>query len=198
MNINGLKLHQDVITIDQENELVNFINNEKWNDSLTRRTQHYGYVYDYRRKRVTAKSTPIPQIFKDILDPYFKLDDLTQILVNEYLPGQGIASHIDSTEFDDTIMSLSLISDTVMLLAKDKTKVNIFLPTRSLLVLQDDARYKWTHGIENKKIDNKSTINVVTGNLKPNFYLKRGKRISITIRKLKKEFNELPYEVITK
>ena len=48
-------------------------------------------------------------------------------------------------------------------------KKSIYLEHRSLLILKDDARYKWKHGITPRKIDNG---------------VRRGRRISLTFRKV--------------
>jgi alkylated DNA repair protein alkB family protein 8 len=45
--INGLTYIDDIITPEQETELINFIDIQEWNNSLSRRTQHYGYLYVY-------------------------------------------------------------------------------------------------------------------------------------------------------
>lgn len=198
MKINGLSLQKEFITKEQESNLLKFINKQPWNITLERRTQHYGYKYNYscgghshdhdiQHKNQISKAAPIPEEFKTIFNQVFPVDNLTQILINEYKPGQGIGKHIDKLIFGDTVMSLSLGSDITMQLANDKEEVNIFLPRRSLLILKDDARYKWTHAIEKKKIDNKRVVNVCTGNFMTSFITKRGTRVSITIRKLKQE-----------
>ena len=96
-----------------------------------------------------------------------------QMLVNEYLPGQGIAMHLDDAPFDRTVVSLSLLSDCVMDFEKirDKTHHSLLLERRSLLVLSDDARYGWKHGIARRKTDRLAGI-----------VLPRQRRLSITLR----------------
>ena len=52
-------------------------------------------------------------------------------------------------------------------------KIEIFIPNRSILIMTNDARYKYSHGISYRKTDNMNgKINL------------RGKRISITLRKV--------------
>ncbi|XP_071028686.1 alpha-ketoglutarate-dependent dioxygenase alkB homolog 7, mitochondrial [Oncorhynchus clarkii lewisi] len=62
-----------------------------------------------------------------------------------------IKPHIDSVKFcGSTIAGLSLLSDSVMrLVRKDEPAewLNLFLPRRSLYILRDQARYKFTHEI---------------------------------------------------
>lgn len=54
-------------------------------------------------------------------------------------------------------------------LTNGNIKKNIYLESRSLLVLKGDARYKWKHGIAARKSDNG---------------VKRQRRISLTFRKV--------------
>jgi len=103
---------------------------------------------------------------------------IDQITVNEYLPGQGIAPHVDThSAFEDVIFSLSLGSQCVMCfshaLYPEKRKFYV-LPRRSLLILSGEARLVWTHGISYRKTD------WINGKRS-----ERGRRISITFRKVR-------------
>ena len=58
--------------------------------------------------------------------------------------------------FEDTIVSLSLISACVMDFTNkfDETKkIPVWLAPRSIIVLKDEARYEWFHGIAPRKSD---------------------------------------------
>lgn len=81
-------------------------------------------------------------------------------------------------------MSLSLASDVVMEFRKP-TKTNakeytahhsVALPRRSLLIMTDEVRYGWKHGITPRKID---VIRNADGHLTAKY---RTKRISYTFR----------------
>jgi alkylated DNA repair dioxygenase AlkB len=98
------------------------------------------------------------------------------MLVNEYLPRQGIALHRDYDPFDKTVASISLISSCVMDFRRvaDGERVALLLAPRSLLVLSDEARYEWEHGIARRKNDRWN------GETMP-----RSRRLSITFRRLK-------------
>jgi alkylated DNA repair dioxygenase AlkB len=79
-----------------------------------------------------------------------------QLIVNEYLAGQGIANHVDCEPcFGDTIVSLSLGGTCVMdfIHKQTKQKIEVLLEPCSLVVLTGEARYDWTHGIQAKKSD---------------------------------------------
>ena len=99
-----------------------------------------------------------------------------QLIVNEYEPGQGIASHVDCVPcFTETIASLSLGSACVMNFGnKEKERVvPLLLEPRSLVILRSDARYNWTHGIAARKTDD------LQGRV-----IQRRRRVSLTFRKV--------------
>ncbi len=50
MDIEGLKFAEEFITPAEEVLLLENINKQPWNASLKRRTQHYGFEYDYQSK----------------------------------------------------------------------------------------------------------------------------------------------------
>jgi alkylated DNA repair dioxygenase AlkB len=161
--IKGLYYIPDFITETEQKELWNAINNEKWLDDLKRRVQHYGYKYDYKKRSLDHSMYlgSIPQwtnfVAERIVEKGFMKNLPDQVIVNEYLPGQGISDHIDCEPcFEDTIISLSLGSPCIMNFKnKDdkRDKHDILLEPRSLVVITDDARYNWTHGIPAREKD---------------------------------------------
>ena len=81
-----------------------------------RRVQHYGYQYDYMRRTVSPAS-PIPDfllaLVKDFPVGTHRADGSRDIgwdqcIVNEYLPGQGIAWHTDARVFGPGILCFTL------------------------------------------------------------------------------------------
>jgi alkylated DNA repair dioxygenase AlkB len=162
--------------------LINQIDLQRWLSDLKRRVQHYGYKYDYRARRIDPdmRLGELPnwlgeiahQIYKDGLLP--EVPD--QAIVNEYIPPQGIADHVDCEPcFSDTVISLSLGSGVVMNFINlvDKTKIPIWLEPRSIVILTGEARYFWKHGIPGRKSD------IHQGERR-----ERTRRISITFRKV--------------
>jgi len=168
----------------EEKEIISFIDSQPWNTSLSRRTQHYGYEYSYNSGSV-GKVKPIPKIFEGILEKlkvYFggspdrgtSIPD--QLIINEYIPGQGIAPHVDHTRnFGPVVVSISLLSDICMEFRKEDEKQVKVLKRGSLLVLQGESRYKWKHGIPPRKTD------VIDGKR-----VNRKRRVSLTFRTVKK------------
>lgn len=161
INISGLTYIPNYIPVEFENELISLIDSQKWNQDLKRRTQHYGYKYDYTARSVDTSHYlgKIPYWVDELCGKLHK-DDIfmekpDQVIINEYMPGQGIAPHIDCVPcFTDTVCSLSLGSGCIMDLTNGNIKVPVYLEPRSLLILKGDVRYKWKHGIAPRKSDN--------------------------------------------
>ena len=126
---------------------------------LKRRVQHYGYTFNYVTRSVDNKKKPpkLPEFLLSLYEKLFHGEDKfvcsidgalmlpDQCTINEYMPGQGISSHIDThSAFHDRIMSLSLGSACVMNFLceeRSKDKIHLLLPRRSLLVLSKEAIY---------------------------------------------------------
>jgi alkylated DNA repair dioxygenase AlkB len=174
--INGLKYIQNYISSEEETDLLVLLDKQTWILDLKRRVQHYGYRYDYKLNRVTQEAVAsIPEFLLPLCHRLVKEGIFSaapnQIIVNEYLPGLGITSHIDAACFGNTVCSLSLGTNCVMNFTKDNLNLPKILESKSLLVLKEEARYNWSHEIPARKLDN------FLGCKFP-----RGKRVSITFR----------------
>lgn len=179
-DISGLSYYPDFITSEEEAFLISAIDSYPWIYDLKRRVQHYGYRYDYKSRQAT-KATYIGPLPDWILPIAQKLTDdkkfstlPEQVIVNEYMPGQGISAHIDCVPcFGNVIASLSLESPCIMKFENIELKENrdLFLEQRSLAVFRDEVRHKWTHAIPGRKSD---TINGIK--------IPRSRRISLTFR----------------
>lgn len=160
--IDGFQYIEDYITEVQHDWLLARIDQYQWLDDLKRRVQHYGFKYDYRARKVNydMRIGELPEWLNRLSDKLYvdgyMPEVADQVIVNEYLPGQGISSHIDCEPcFKDTIVSLSLGSGCVMNFTNkfDKKKIPVWLAPRSLVVLSGEARYAWLHGIVARKSD---------------------------------------------
>ncbi|KAI0692189.1 hypothetical protein C8T65DRAFT_670031 [Cerioporus squamosus] len=96
-----------------------------------------------------------------------------QAIINLYWPGEGISPHVDLVDrYGDGIMGVSLGSGCTMQFVQGDTAVSprsdetgsesggpvpepcaLYLPKGSVLVMTEEARYKWTHGIEKQDED---------------------------------------------
>ena len=180
----------DFLALARARDLLNWIDHQDWDGRLSRRTQHYGAVYDYtRRKTTSAKAiASLPPILAQTARAvqaktaqYGTPLTATMVLVNDYQPGQGIAPHIDATpNFGPVLATLSLGAPVLMDFqpsaqggAKGQKPTTLWLMPGSLLVLSGAARYDWLHGIAKRKNDR------VEGRR-----LARGRRVSVTFRTL--------------
>lgn len=182
INISGLTYVPDFITSAEQDFLLSQIDQQSWLTDLKRRVQHYGYKYAYKARTVDHNaylgslpgwlSSVSNKLHNDGIFP--SVPD--QVIVNEYLPGQGISAHIDCVPcFADTISSLSLASSCVMEFSNPKTgeKKSIILEDRSLIALSGSARYEWQHAIPARKSD------IING-----IKTERSRRVSLTFRNI--------------
>ena len=151
---------------------------------MLRHVQEYGSTYHTRSKTSQQlgkgiKTTPIPIEFESLCQRLVeqKLMARTpeQVIVNEYVSGQGIAAHTDDTKmFSDQIVSISLLSGIIMDFDGPKSAAwSVYLKPNSCVALSGDARYLWKHSIPKRKSD------LVSGKR-----VARSRRISITFRLL--------------
>lgn len=178
--IEGLQYISNYIAKWEHDQLIDIIDQQVWLSDLKRRVQHYGYKYDYKKRAIDNSMYlgTLPDwalTFAQKLHQDGLLELLPdQVIVNEYKPGQGIASHVDCEScFGETIISLSLGSACVMGFTNIETsdKVHLLLEPCSLLIFQEEARYKWKHGISPRKKD------IYQGQT-----ILRDRRISLTFR----------------
>ena len=180
MPIDGLIYLPEYLDTDQQIRVLAAVDSSAWREDLRRRVQHYGYRYDYARKAVDQDQYlgPLPPWAGDLAEllhagthaPH----PLNQVIVNEYLPGQGISPHVDCAPcFADTVLSISLGSTCVMTMSHPTTgrSVDLLLEPGSLLILSGPARYEWRHGIASRKNDRWDGAT-----------LPRGRRVSLTFR----------------
>ncbi len=153
-----------------------------WRDDLERRVQHYGWRYDYRARTVARDMHigPLPEWLRQIARRLYAETSVfdcepDQAIVNEYLPGQGIARHVDRQCFGPAVATISLgdawLMDLRPLRGTKGVAEQILLEPGSALVLTDAARWRWLHGIAPRKYER------ANGGKRP-----RKRRISVTFR----------------
>ena len=172
-DIPGLAYYADFVSSDEERELLEAANGEAWSTHWKRRTQYYGQRYGVTVDEGTYREIPLwSRVVMERLVSTSILAGLpTQMGVNEYLPGQGIAPHVDHES--GTVISLSLGSGCIMDFREIETGAanSMWLAARSIMVMNGVSRYAWMHGIAPRQRD------VVDGRS-----IHRGTRVSLTFR----------------
>ncbi|MCG7493054.1 alpha-ketoglutarate-dependent dioxygenase AlkB [Thalassobius sp. Cn5-15] len=179
----GLKYLPDFVSVEEAGCLIHKLDAQSWRSDLKRRVQHYGYRYDYKARQAREEDYlgPLPPFLQGLAEHLTHAGHFgsapDQVIVNEYMPGQGISAHVDCRPcFGDVIASLSLLSPCVMRLENRKIsqQVDLTLEPGSLLVLSGEARHVWTHAIPARKSD------IVNGQTHP-----RSRRLSLTFREMR-------------
>ncbi|MCW5940510.1 MAG: alpha-ketoglutarate-dependent dioxygenase AlkB [Fimbriimonadaceae bacterium] len=166
--------------INEPSSLLATLDRMPWLDDLSRRVQHYGWRYDYKSRKIQhdAYLGPLPGFLRDVAEKLFSAGLLKcvpdQAIVNECLPGQGIAAHIDCEPcFGPEIAMISLGDDYPMRFTNVSTAqaIDVWLPVDSACVISGPARYEWRHEIAKRKSD------LLGGTRKH-----RTRRVSVTFR----------------
>lgn len=176
----GLQYFPDWLSQIEHDVVLREVDSLPFDESLSRRVQHYGANYDYSFAKVNEKGTApaIPQCLLKIGERlfgegYFQSEP-DQVIVNEYLCDQGIAAHIDRLTFGETVATVSLLEAWPMeFTSPNGEKLEVLLGVRSLAVMKGDSRKTWTHAIPKRKRD-------IVGGLKR----ERVRRVSLTFRTL--------------
>ena len=177
----GLFLYPDLIDEARETQLLNEIDNQIWIVDYLRRLQYYGYRNELE-KPYDLIPFPIPmpphmeQLSKELVERKIILLQPDQVIINEYVPGEGIKPHKDRAYYENQICGVNLGSGCIMRFIKGMNEqvIDVEIPRRSVYVMQDDARKKWKHAIPPRKKDN------IDGQVHH-----RERRVSITYRKVK-------------
>jgi len=177
----GLTVIAEFIDEAEERALLSTIDSQRWETTIKRRVQHYGWRYDYKARRVDEKAYlgKLPDWAQRLGERLFErglvaeLPD--QVIVNNYEGSESIAKHIDCPEcFRGAVVTISLNESWEMVFSRKLTggeqlKFGQVLPRRSATVLDGEARSKWLHEIP-PRLTEKGVA--------------RGRRVSVTFRKV--------------
>ena len=181
--ISGLTYVPGFLSPAEQKRTLETIDRSDWMSTLERKVQHHGWRYDYRSRVVTAdmRIGALPAWLDDLAQRLYRETDSfdrvpDQAIVNEYLPGQGIAMHIDRHCFGDAVATVSL-GDAWQMdfrpVGADRSQtLCMALVPGSALILSDDARHRWLHGIAKRKRER----------LRHGGWRPRERRVSVTFR----------------
>lgn len=173
----GLFFIADAISVEEEKSLIAFLNNQKWvpltiNVDTGRCVQQYGFRFDYHTYEIKDDVPKIPKELSGLIVKLtsickqLKIDgsalEFSQIIVNRYLPGEGITAHIDWKAFGPIIGCFTLGASAPIEFTKEATKQSFILQTepRSLYIMSGDSRTSWKHGMKSGNKDNGCRISV--------------------------------------
>ena len=159
----GLKFIEGFLSPEEQALCVEGVDaaTNEWRSDLSRRVQHYGWRYDYKARAITPDMHigALPDWLARLAQRLYNETELfdkapEQVIVNEYLPGQGIAMHTDHPGFGPTVCTISLLDDWEMDFAEHwKDKTPALLQRGSCVLLTESSRSIWQHGIAPRKTD---------------------------------------------
>ena len=177
----GLGVIENFLSAEEQAECVERVGAaaDQWRNDLSRRVQHYGWRYDYKARAITPDMHigALPEWLSRLAQKLYDESGLfdrkpEQVIVNEYLPGQGIAMHIDHPGFGPTVCTISLLDDWEMDFSDNwKDRRPALLQRGSCVSLTGDARSVWQHGIAPRKTE------IMVGGRRS-----RQRRLSLTFR----------------
>ena len=162
-DVPGLKFVEGFLTPEQQANCVRRVDTaeSEWRNDLSRRVQHYGWRYDYKARAITPDMHigALPDWLGEIALRLYEETGLfdrvpEQVIVNEYLPGQGIATHIDHPGFGPTVCTISLLDDWEMDFSERwRNKAPALLTLGSCVLLTGPSRSIWQHGIAPRRTE---------------------------------------------
>lgn len=200
------------LTSEEEQRILSHIEKTpkpKWTQLLNRRLINYGGV-PHPNGMLAEEIPEWLQTYVNKINNLgiFEAQKANHVLVNEYRPGQGIMPHTDGPLFFPLIMTISCGSHTILefskrekhndgdseetanVTSKREILFKLILEPRSLLVLKNELYSDYLHSIEEvesdvlcDKICNYENCETT---YKMGDCLKRGTRISLTIRNVPK------------
>ncbi|SPP79260.1 alpha-ketoglutarate-dependent dioxygenase alkB homolog 6 [Drosophila guanche] len=195
------------ITSEEEQRILSHIERTpkpRWTQLLNRRLVNYGGV-PHPNGMIAEE---IPEWLQSYVDKVnnlgvFETQNANHVLVNEYLPGQGILPHTDGPLFYPIISTISCGAHTVLEFAKRQVEgeagdqacrevlFKLLLEPRSLLILKDTLYSDYLHSIgeinEDVLCDRICNYDLCETTYKMGDHLvRRAPRISLTIRNVPK------------
>lgn len=147
-----MEYKDNIVSVRQEQELVQYLDSRRWHAKGTRRVQSYGCRYDSAtREVVPADPIEYPlDVLKRLVEDRYMIRGNIQCYVNEYTMCSGISDHIDPYVFGDSVAVVSLLDRCTVVFTHVVTGVTrrVHLEPRSILVFRHNYRNTYTHRIE--------------------------------------------------
>ena len=140
MNITGLYYFDNILDQTFYDELLHFVQNCEMvpvtaGSENSRLVAHFGRIYNYKSSSIShSKASPMPQILQKLIAKISQqLENVPEIesfesfnscIINQYLPGQGINKHVDSTNFGPVIACVTIGSGVEIEFSKNSGEQN--------------------------------------------------------------------------
>ena len=160
--ISGLRLIPQFISYQEENHLLQELLNIPWNENRGRRVAHFGFdlLQTERVYRVQKEIGPLPIFLDTVRNAIIEFEadwDFNQCTIEEFVAGSGSKVFTEThSAFESCIVFMTVGGHCLLQLQNpnaENQKREVFLPSCSLLVLQDQARYVWTHRVVSRMQD---------------------------------------------
>ncbi|XP_015180809.1 PREDICTED: alpha-ketoglutarate-dependent dioxygenase alkB homolog 6 isoform X2 [Polistes dominula] len=193
------------ITEQEEIQIIKHVNTvplPKWTQLSNRRLQNWGGIP--HPKGMIAEDIPgWLRIYMDkiiSLNIFEKDKPPNHVLINEYLPGQGIMAHSDGPLFYPMVTTISCGTHTLLDFYKHndimepqqlKLEFSLLLERRSLLILTGELYHDYLHAIAQTYSDTISkniikNLNMCAAEYNEGQIIERSTRVSLTIRHVPK------------
>ena len=164
--LDGIYLVSDFVNEIEENDLINYIDNDRWIPSQSGRLkQDFGIKINFKKQTIKTKYfTGMPLYSKYIIErlqTHRLLENFQSVelchLDYRSQRGSHIDPHIDDVWiWGERLITINLLSNTILSLIpkenNDNKIIYIPLPRRWMIVLYGDARYEYKHGIQKQHI----------------------------------------------
>jgi alkylated DNA repair dioxygenase AlkB len=137
----GLFIYPEFINEEKEQQLLREIDSQIWVVDYLRRLQYYGYRNEldkpYNLIRFPISIPPqIHQLSEEIVEQKILLHQPDQVIINEYIPGEGIKPHKDRAYYENQICGVNLGSGCIMKFIRGLNLeiIDVEIPRRSLYV----------------------------------------------------------------
>jgi alkylated DNA repair dioxygenase AlkB len=112
----GFSIRNDYLNVDEEADLLTRVAEGVWDTEWRRRVQRFGSGYGSSSSRTVI--TTFPSWLAELADRIERDAGFDRFpencVINEYLPGQGIAPHKDYPAFGGKVACVSLGSDVLL------------------------------------------------------------------------------------
>jgi hypothetical protein len=179
----GIEYIPDFMSIKQSDALFNVIKSSEGKNSFS--TENNVIKFDRKMQDTIILEDYFPPYINCLCDIMINSKYIDRypdnIYINYLYSGQGMNNHIDDIKYGEPVLILSLGTHCLINFTNIDTKVSTQFPllSGSLLILKNEARYKYIRSIKNNKIDIYSLKGF------PEQKWKRNDRISIIFRFLK-------------